>query len=163
MKFLSDISTKISYVALPGFANRILPHGYCTFCNWWYFSLFRSQQSSDLNLFRDFEHRFSCTSILLGFIFFFYPCFPFVLSLYLFLSHCIVYILVNYRKSFFRTQRRINKSINTSCVCKYGTLFFLRQIFTSISSVVLTQLCKEGWAGSVTLPLQTKNLRYIHG
>ena len=104
----------------------VTDHASHFFCSWW---------SSDLNLFKDFEQRFPRTSILPGFTFFFYPCFHFALSLYLFLSHCIVCILINYLKSFFRTQRSINESINTSCVCNYGILFFLRQNFTSISSV----------------------------
>lgn len=102
-------------------ADIFLTYGFCTFCNWSCFPLFCSWGSSDLNLFGDSKHRFLCPSILPGFILFFYPCFPFAVCL--FLSHCIVYISVNYLKSLFGTQRSINKSINTSCVCKCGTCF----------------------------------------
>lgn len=135
------MSVKISYENFPGMLLCFYFNGCYTF--WSCFPCFCSWGSSDLNLFRDLEHGFPCSSIFPGFILFFYPCFPFALSLYLFLSHCIVCILVNYLKSFFGTQRSINKSINTSCVCKYGTLFLLKQFSHPLALWVPTHPRKE--------------------
>lgn len=53
---------------------------------------------------------FHMLAFSLALFLFFYPCFTFVLSLYLFLSHYIVCILVNYLKSLFGIQR--SKKIN---------------------------------------------------
>lgn len=126
-----------------------LPYGYSTFCNWSCFPRFYSWGISDLSWFRNFVHRFPCVSILSGFILFFYPRFPFALSLCLFLSH---FVLCTFwwttSNPFFGTQRSINKSINTSYVCKYGTLFFLEQFLHPLALWVLSSVRKVGQAQS---------------
>lgn len=59
-------------------------------------------------------------------------------------------ILVNYLKSFFWNTQEHNKSISTSCVCKYGTLFFPEQFSHPLELWILTQLCKRSQADPIT-------------
>lgn len=70
-------------------------------------------------------------------------------------------ILVNYLKSFFWNTQEHNKSISTSCVCKYGTLFFPEQFSHPLAPWVFTQLCKGSQADPITPISQTRKRRYL--
>lgn len=76
------------------------------------------------------------TSIFHGFILFFYPCFSFALSPIFIPPYCVHFGKLP--QVVFGTHKSINKSINTSCVCKYGTLLFLKQFSHPLALWVLT-------------------------